>query len=322
MQDIISIIIPTYNRSHLIGETLDSILNQSYKNWECIVVDDGSDDFTVELMEFYLSKDKRIQYYQRPKNFPKGANACRNYGFTFSNGSYIKWFDSDDKLNHHYLEEKILLLTSSNPDLVICDTVYYNNDTNVPNITFKNTSDEKDLLIDYLTGRININTQAVLYKREFVQNFDFDEKLCRAQELDFNFRLLKERKFTVAFVEKVLVLIRGHSESLTGEYYAGKLSSIRADLSVRRRILEFVLKNDFDQKIRTLVLNLYLPGLRSLYKHHPLKEFYTELESIEPEKKLKNKFLKWKVILLILILQYKITGRQYRLEKHLFSLKI
>ena len=79
MKPLVSIIIPTYNRAHLIAETLDSIIAQTYTNWECIVVDDGSTDPTDELMETYCKKDSRFQYYHRPKNRPKGANACRNY---------------------------------------------------------------------------------------------------------------------------------------------------------------------------------------------------------------------------------------------------
>ena len=61
---LVSIIIPTYNRVHLIGDTLDSVLSQTYTNWECIVVDDGSTDGTNELLVEYLKKDKRIQYHQ------------------------------------------------------------------------------------------------------------------------------------------------------------------------------------------------------------------------------------------------------------------
>lgn len=99
MQPKVSIIIPTYNRAHLLGETLESVLAQTYENWECIVVDDGSTDHTDELLEFYDKKDSRIQFYHRPSHKSKGANACRNYGFEVSKGEYIQWLDSDDILN-------------------------------------------------------------------------------------------------------------------------------------------------------------------------------------------------------------------------------
>lgn len=96
MPSLVSIIIPTYNRAHLLGETLNSVMAQTYRNWECIVVDDGSTDHTNELLEFYNKKDSRIQYHHRPKSYPKGANPFRNYGFKLSHGEYVQWFDSDD----------------------------------------------------------------------------------------------------------------------------------------------------------------------------------------------------------------------------------
>ena len=84
MQPLISIIIPTYNRAQIIGETLDSLIAQTYANWECIAVDDGSTDNTDEVLVAYCNKDTRFQYHHRPKDKLKGPNSCRNYGFTRS----------------------------------------------------------------------------------------------------------------------------------------------------------------------------------------------------------------------------------------------
>ncbi|MCB0747424.1 MAG: glycosyltransferase family 2 protein [Ignavibacteriae bacterium] len=107
---LVSIIIPTFNRVHLIGETLDSILAQTYTNWECIVVDDNSTDDTETLVKGYQSKDSRIQYHKRPSNRLKGANACRNYGFELSQGAYVNWFDSDDLMVNTRLETAVNIL--------------------------------------------------------------------------------------------------------------------------------------------------------------------------------------------------------------------
>jgi glycosyltransferase involved in cell wall biosynthesis len=103
---LVSIIIPTFNRAHLIGETLDSVLTQTYTNWECIVVDDGSTDETDNLVTDFCKRDHRFQYHHRPSDGPKGANACRNFGFEVSKGEYIQLLDSDDVLDvncfHHH----------------------------------------------------------------------------------------------------------------------------------------------------------------------------------------------------------------------------
>src|SRR5690606_34265329 len=93
---LISIVIPTYNRAQFIAETLTSVKNQTYQNWECVVVDDGSTDNTIEIIQQFTASDDRFKLYSRPTNRPKGANACRNYGFEVSSGLYINWFDSDD----------------------------------------------------------------------------------------------------------------------------------------------------------------------------------------------------------------------------------
>src|SRR5690606_34809029 len=104
---LVSIIIPTYNRAHLISETLDSVLAQTYTNWECIVVDDGSTDATEALLHDYMEKDKRFQYHKRPVNHLPGGNGARNYGFNQSQGEFIQWFDSDDLMVSEKLELQV-----------------------------------------------------------------------------------------------------------------------------------------------------------------------------------------------------------------------
>lgn len=99
MQPLLSIIIPVFNRAHCIGETLQSIQQQEYTHWECIVVDDGSTDTSVETVAAFAKADSRIQLFERPQTLPKGANACRNYGFEQSKGDYINWLDSDDLMS-------------------------------------------------------------------------------------------------------------------------------------------------------------------------------------------------------------------------------
>jgi len=104
LDKLVSIIIPTYNRGSLIAESLDSILNQSYQNWECIIIDDGSSDNTFDVVNPYVIKDKRIKILNRPDFKPKGANACRNYGLSLSKGDFVLWFDSDDIIHPNCLE--------------------------------------------------------------------------------------------------------------------------------------------------------------------------------------------------------------------------
>src|SRR5690606_1022644 len=104
---LVSIIIPTYNRAHLLGETLDSVLAQTYTNWECIIVDDGSTDTTADILKTYCDKDARFQYHKRPDIYQSGGNGARNYGLVLSKGEYVQWFDSDDIMYDNYIELKV-----------------------------------------------------------------------------------------------------------------------------------------------------------------------------------------------------------------------
>ena len=101
---MISIIIATYNRAPYILETLQSIAQQTYENFECIIVDDGSTDNTSEIVAPIVANDKRFTYILRPETQKKGANHSRNYGFTLSKGDYVKFFDSDDVMLPTHLE--------------------------------------------------------------------------------------------------------------------------------------------------------------------------------------------------------------------------
>ncbi len=117
---LISIIIPVYNRAHLIKETLDSVLTQAYTNWECIVVDDRSTDNTSKVLAEFCNKDSRFKFYHRPDDRPKGANACRNFGFELCKGKYIQFIDSDDLISKNKLEDQVLLLAQNNGDIATC----------------------------------------------------------------------------------------------------------------------------------------------------------------------------------------------------------
>ncbi|MDT0676799.1 glycosyltransferase family 2 protein [Autumnicola musiva] len=103
----VSIIIPTYNRSHLLMETLESVQAQSLQDWECLIVDDGGNDDTEEEVSKLNKKDNRFKYYKRPLEYPKGASNCRNFGFSLSSGNYIQWLDDDDILSKRKLEFQV-----------------------------------------------------------------------------------------------------------------------------------------------------------------------------------------------------------------------
>ena len=194
MNPLVSIIIPTYNRAHLIGETLDSILAQTYTRWECIVVDDGSTDGSETVLRAYSERDPRITYYHRPADRPRGGNAARNYGFEKSVGDYIQWFDSDDLMSPNKLELSVQELVASNLDMVVSkrktfnkpDLDEYQYDYSSEDITFK----------AYAMGPVNWFTTDIMVRRDIASKVAFNETLRAGQEYNFSCKLL-------LFVEKV-----------------------------------------------------------------------------------------------------------------------
>lgn len=110
MNSLVSVIIPIYNRAHIISDTLNSVLSQTYQNWECIVVDDGSTDTTVEILEAYAKRDNRFVIKERSANKKKGASSCRNIGLENAKGVYIQFLDSDDLLSKDKLAKQLQVL--------------------------------------------------------------------------------------------------------------------------------------------------------------------------------------------------------------------
>lgn len=94
-EDLVSIITPVFNCEKFIGECIESVLSQTYKKWELIIVDDNSSDRTISIIKYYAEKDSRIKIYTQSQNL--GAAASRNLAIKMSNGRFIAFLDSDDK---------------------------------------------------------------------------------------------------------------------------------------------------------------------------------------------------------------------------------
>lgn len=214
---LVSIIIPTYNRAHLIGETLDSILMQSYKNWECIIVDDGSSDDTEKAIEIYTKRDNRFKYFERPSSHKSGGNGSRNYGFEVCQGELIKWFDSDDLMHKDLIMEQVEYL-KGNKEADFCAVLAKKferwgefSDFN-PSVT-KSTQ----TIFDYITGKLFFLTPSPLWRKSFLKGKKlFDEDLFRSQEADFHFRRLIEKPLFSYINMPLLFVRRGHASIDSG----------------------------------------------------------------------------------------------------------
>lgn len=213
---LVSIIIPTFNRAHLIGETLDSVLVQTYTNWECIIIDDGSTDITEQVVDKYVTKDNRFKFLKRPKNKPKGANSCRNIGLEDATGDYIVFFDSDDLMTPDHLAVKLNVIQQDQSDYIITRTQYFNADNSQIDRYYIGFDDYKIAPFNYVSQKINWLTLDVCLKRELAQAVSFNEQLQSGQEYNY-FCKLVHKSVNAVFVDKVVSLRRAHDASIRSQ---------------------------------------------------------------------------------------------------------
>ncbi|RZM23887.1 MAG: glycosyltransferase family 2 protein, partial [Pedobacter sp.] len=140
---LVSIIIPCYNYGHLISHTLDSLTKQTFKDWEALIIDDGSKDETATIIAEYMTKDSRFKYHFQSNS---GVSTARNYGIRLSTGSYIQFLDADDLLSPAKIEMQVNLLHEKKDVMVCyCNSVQFGlnandltNDVNLENDTLLN----------------------------------------------------------------------------------------------------------------------------------------------------------------------------------------
>jgi glycosyltransferase involved in cell wall biosynthesis len=122
---LISVIIPCYNYGHYISDCLNSLLAQTYTNWECLVVDDGSKDNSVDIIKQYSIKDSRIKCFTQTNS---GPTVARNFGLKTSQGDYIQFLDADDKIESKKFEIQVQLFEAHpTADLVYGETKFFSN---------------------------------------------------------------------------------------------------------------------------------------------------------------------------------------------------
>lgn len=115
-EEKVSIIAPVFNTSKYLEEFIQSIISQSYKNWELLLIDDGSTDNSASICERYTQKDSRVSLKRRPESRVKGAQTCRNIGLENAKGYYVIFYDSDDIIADFALEQRVRYM-QQNPDL-------------------------------------------------------------------------------------------------------------------------------------------------------------------------------------------------------------
>ena len=210
MNKMISVIIPTYNRCKLLIRSVRSVLKQSYKNIEVIVIDDCSTDKTEEYIK--KIKDNRLKYIKLRKNH--GACYARNIGICKAKGEFIAFQDSDDIFYKDKLEIQLKNMLKNKSDLDFCKlkVIVNKNIWNFPNDEQDKKIIRGNILNELCKGNI-ISTQSILVKREVLADIKFDENLPRFQDYDLVLRIAL--KYNISYTNDALAEVYRQNDSIS-----------------------------------------------------------------------------------------------------------
>ncbi|TDQ19592.1 glycosyl transferase family 2 [Algoriphagus boseongensis] len=288
--NLVSILIPNYNKERLLRKTLDSILSQKYQEWECIIVDDRSTDNSFEILKEYGNKDSRFKIFERPLDIPKGANFCRNYAYSLSQGEFIQWFDSDDIMYPWFLEKKVNYLKGHpKTPVVIAKGDLKIDEKFEGNTKFKQSYFSENPIEDYLEFRLIFFTGGPMVRRYVYEKVGlFNIKLRRHQEWELYLRvILHQAKWGV--IEQPCFRYLLHGNSITSRYQEKK-KVVESELVLFQEVLNLPsdrFKNQIPKKTKVrLAFRYFMVATyhkRLKYSITYLKTFFRE--TFKPEEK-------------------------------------
>lgn len=200
MHDLVSIIVPIYNKENLVGRCVDSLIAQTYKNIEIILIDDGSTDKSLLVCQSYKDKDSRIRVLHKSNG---GLSDARNYGLAHATGIWVSFVDGDDYVENNYIET--MLCNSEGANLVVCCCYQLTNQKqSVKRHFFGNSflEDKKTIYNEIIIPMITLNREKnnllfpvwnKLYRKQLIDenHLKFDTNLPYAEDYMFNVQIFK-----------------------------------------------------------------------------------------------------------------------------------
>jgi len=207
---LISVILPTFNREIFLPRAISSVLNQTYKNLELIIVDDGSTDNTEAIVKDY--SDTRIRYYKQILN--KGGSAARNVGIKLAGGELIAFQDSDDEWLPEKIERQVRKFSEVSDDVGIIYCGYESVFERTNEVVSKSIPDEKGdvhkrMFLGCITGTLTVIVRASCFRKAGL----FDEKMQSCHDWDMWIRVAKYYKFD--YVPEILAKAYIHGNQLS-----------------------------------------------------------------------------------------------------------
>ena len=209
---MVSIVIPSYNAEKHIIETINSVLSQSYKDWELILIDDGSTDNTAAIIKRFSENDNRIKSYHQDNS---GVSIARNYGLQKSSGEFIAFLDADDVWLPFFLEKKVnYLLNHPTIGAVNSKVTFIDGESNSIEGSAEGMKNEDvEGILTFNTKNKTTGPSGILCRKECVKKIGgFNKKLSNTADKMFYLDLSKET--TIINLDEFLWLYRFHDESM------------------------------------------------------------------------------------------------------------
>lgn len=239
---LFSLVIPVYGVEPYVRKCLDSILQQGYKNWEAILVDDGSKDKSGEICDEYAIRDSRFQVIHQENG---GVSRARNIGLDIARGEWVWFVDPDDWLKEDALEILAKAVSSTNCDVVIFGIEYYNEDLkligleNRPNIIRK----PKDETIE----KGDYPPQNYLVRREIVQKYNlrYSPGISMGEDLEFQYKCLMLSKTPISINHRLYGCLRRQGSAMRNEN--SLINSANCSIIVLEHLVDFIIKHNIKE---------------------------------------------------------------------------
>lgn len=274
---MISIIIPTFNQAEYIDYTLKSVIKQSYENWECLIIDDGSNDNTEEIVERIIEKDSRFKYFKKVNG---GASSARNYGLDIAKGDLIQFLDSDDYIDKDKLSKGIEAFENNkSSNIIISNFNMFRNSIDTllpPYCNLENrTFDFNSILIDWDVN-YTIPLHCGLFQNILFQNVRFDESIQSKEDWIMWVTILKNGA-KASFVNESLAFYRYNDK---GNHTNDDNNFIKANK---------IVYNLIDEEDKIILFEKNLKELRN--KFATLKKCQSDYQNLENRKSKFKRFL-------------------------------
>lgn len=245
MDELISVIVPVYKVEKYLNQCVDSITNQTYKNLEIILVEDGSPDNCGRICDEYAKKDSRIKVIHKENG---GVSSARNVGLNTSTGNWIAFVDSDDWIEKEYFEAMINQAKKENANVILCgyNRIWKNNveKVNASGETVNYTS--KKYLINSLNPQTGFGfCHMKLIQRECIGEIRFNENLVVGEDALFNIQISKNIEKAV-FLKQPIYNYRNNSNSVVKRYDENYANKYLYSMKVNK---EYLLKNYYEEEI-------------------------------------------------------------------------